>query len=197
MQTIMPNYGLPKAVQHAGRPLFEQQCWCWGHDVRRGAGNLLLEYGADRSRMPAEQRGSSNYRFQLDNGATLDLWGWGLWYGDGYAGSLFLRRDKLQIGLIDRAAPLCNVWSLSAVPPVRIPADFNEWLRMTSLLCHCCNWIARYEQWVLAHAGLKYRQDCLADWNKRALPAHEMAERWQQLHELIVASQATSSLAPA
>ncbi len=194
MNQRKPSYALPNSVQRAGRPLFEQQCWCWGHDVRRNAGNLLLEYGAERSRMPTDQRGSSNYRFQLANGATLDLWGWGLWYGDGLASSLFLRRDKLQIGLLDRAAPLCNVWSLSALPPVRMPQHFSEWLRMTSLLCACCTWIATYEDWVLEQAGLSYRQTCVADWQKQALPAHEMAERWQQLHSLIVASQETLSL---
>lgn len=195
MKQNNPNYQLPKAVHQAGRPLFEQQCWCWGHDVRRSAGNLLLEYGATRSRVPAEQRGSSNYCFQLSCGARLDLWGWGLWYGDGYAPSLFLRRDKLQVGLIERAAPLCDVWSLSQIPTVRTPHTWAEWLRMTSLLGHCCTWIAAYEQWVIEQAGLNYRQTCVADWQKPALPAHEMAERWQQLHQLIIASQENLSLA--
>jgi hypothetical protein len=48
-----PRY-LPRALRQWGETMIHQQCWNWGQDIRRRRGNLLLEYGFSRYRIPAE-----------------------------------------------------------------------------------------------------------------------------------------------
>src|SRR5687768_12975270 len=47
-----PAFRLPKALEKQGEALLEQQMWCWGCDVRRQEGNLLLAYGCERRASP-------------------------------------------------------------------------------------------------------------------------------------------------
>jgi hypothetical protein len=149
------------ALSRSERRLFEalvnQQFWCWGHDIRRPEGNLLLAYGFARTRPPAGVLGSSCYRF-VEPCFEVILWGWGLLLS-GPAGGVFLPRH----GFAPRPAlaPLDAVcWSPEGLPPLGDPSDvpaFDRWLRMAA------EWIAEYESWVLATAGLAYRRGCAAD----------------------------------
>lgn len=60
-----------------GAELMHQQCWCWGQDVRRPEGNLLLENGFERTRAPEDVSGSFRYWLER-NGTRLALWGFGV-----------------------------------------------------------------------------------------------------------------------
>lgn len=59
-----PVFRLPKAVEKQGEALLEQQMWCWGGDVRRQEGNLLLAYGCERRSAP-NPRFHSAYSYKL------------------------------------------------------------------------------------------------------------------------------------
>ena len=50
-----------KRVRRLGQSLLTQQCWCWGRDVTRPDGNLLLQYGFTRHRPPGQERGATTY----------------------------------------------------------------------------------------------------------------------------------------
>jgi hypothetical protein len=54
---------IPANIQRAVIPLLDQQMWCWGCDVRRTQGNLLLAYGAEKRPSP-NARYHSAYTFQ-------------------------------------------------------------------------------------------------------------------------------------
>ena len=67
---------LPREARFAARELLAQQCWCWGRDVKRAEGNLLLEYGFTRKRAPQNEPDATNYTLRCGS-ATLRLWGFG------------------------------------------------------------------------------------------------------------------------
>ncbi len=58
-----------------------RECSLWGADVRRPAGNLLIEYGFERYRPPVEVNGCSQYILNIGMHRRICLWGFGLYYG--------------------------------------------------------------------------------------------------------------------
>ncbi len=50
---------LEPELARRGRKLLHEQCSHWGADIRREEGNLLIEYGFERYRPPAEDNGCS------------------------------------------------------------------------------------------------------------------------------------------
>ena len=62
---------LPARVRRRGEAVLHQQCWCWGQDIRRVAGNLLLDNGFDKHRPLDGKEGSSAYRLNLSNKELL------------------------------------------------------------------------------------------------------------------------------
>lgn len=135
--------------------LVNQQFWCWGQDIRRPEGNLLLAFGFARTRPPAGVLGSSCYRLRWGE-REIVLWGWGLLLA-GPAGGVFLPRQ----GGAPRSAlgPLgAPCWSPDGLPPlseIAVPG-LGQWFH------DAAEWIAEYETWVLARAGLGYRRACAA-----------------------------------
>src|SRR5689334_2275112 len=75
-----------------GAALFHQQMWCWGCDIRRPEGNLLLMYGFERERPPEGVHGSSSYFLHTPTERGIRLWGFGLFFTQQGQGSLFLQR---------------------------------------------------------------------------------------------------------
>lgn len=190
--------GLPVAVRRRGAPLLNQQCWCWGCDIRRAAGNLLLAYGCTRQRPPAGQQGSSAYTLWLPNGQALVLWGFGLFYGHPALGGLYLARSGFAPRLLDDPTPPAHAWSWEQLAAAYAPRDVQDWWRAHHLLALTADWIAGYERWVVATCGLAYRTACVAAWRKAALPAPAMAAAWRDLAQhcatraaLLIADQPT------
>ncbi|GIW05928.1 MAG: hypothetical protein KatS3mg060_0733 [Dehalococcoidia bacterium] len=135
--------------------LINQQFWCWGQDIRRPAGNLLLAYGFARTRPPAGVLGSSCYRL-TGRAYEVTLWGWGLLITTS-AGGIFLPRQGFAPRLVREplAAPC---WSPDGLPPLTDDDDpaLGRWFQTAAV------WIADYELWVLQTAGLAYRRACVA-----------------------------------
>ncbi len=181
-QTHHLRPGLPAEARKLGGRLFNQQCWCWGCDIRQSE-NLLLRYGFTRHRVPAQQHGSSAYTLR-ENAATVIVWGWGLWYSDGGSASLYLPRHTLRPGLMAVEAAPSNVWSLNDLPSYQLPRSGHEWARVRELLGQSCRWIGRYETWVAEASGVGYRAECVARWHKNPIAAEEMAAQWQTLAEI-------------
>jgi hypothetical protein len=168
------HLAVPSEVRRRGAPLLNQQCWCWGWDIRRAEGNLLIEYGFARHRVPEGVRGSSMYERQLDHGRLVVLWGFGLFYGDPALGGLFLRREGFN--------PQCTGWSALQNPiwevekmAAHAPATADGWRCLNALTAAALRWIADYEQWVGNTLGNDYRATCVAHWRKKPISAGEMS----------------------
>ncbi len=182
--------GLPSEVRRQGTPLLNQQCWCWGCDIRRAEGNLLLAYGFTRQRPPAGQQGSSAYSLRLVNGQALVLWGFGLFYGHPALGGLYLARSGFAPRLLDDPTPPAHAWSWEQLAAAYAPRDVQAWWRAHRLLALAADWIAGYERWVVTTYGLAYRAACVAAWRKAALPATAMADAWRDLAQRCAARAA-------
>ena len=55
---------VPPSVIREGKLLLDQQCWCWGQDIRHPDGNLLLTHGFVRERHESD-KDLSRYRIEV------------------------------------------------------------------------------------------------------------------------------------
>jgi len=158
----------------AGEALLHQQLWCFGADIRRCEGNLLLEYGFDRRRASAGGVGSSAYLHTTPHG-SLALWGWGLWYGEPETGSVFLRRYAFRPKW--HSSPHC--------PETHTPERLGQWTaprfeeraRTRALMASLCDSLAAYERWVQDRAP-RWRTQALREWDTPLVAAGSTAEAW-------------------
>lgn len=157
--------------------LMHQQCWCWGQDVRRAEGNLLLERGFLRYRPPEEGSGATHYALRLDCASDLSLWGFGVAIAVRGIGSLYLNRYQMTpcFGLMDRlTGPIYRPEELSVVASI-----FDSRTRRLSWLAR--QWIADYEDWVLDELGLAYRMETLRTWHEPVIDPTTVPDLWRSL----------------
>ncbi|PJF24860.1 MAG: hypothetical protein CUN53_15705 [Phototrophicales bacterium] len=180
--------GLSAADVRTVEALFDQQMWCWGCDVRRGEGNLLLEYGGKRL-PPAEPRLRSGYRFAVDPAYALTLWGWGLWVAAEGLGSLFMRRARFEIVWCASAHLAPRAWCERDLAGLLVISKLPD-KRARRLLHTAFTWIADYESWIADRFGCSYRALTLAAYPQRGrcknlLTADRIALAWRELGEKI------------
>ena len=73
-----PEDGLARGVD-----LLSQQIWCWGRDILRPEGNVLLEQGFERLIAPPDKANKKNiYALSPASGRTVILRGFGIVYID-------------------------------------------------------------------------------------------------------------------
>lgn len=178
----------PREWHELGEALFEQQMWCWGCDVRRESGNLLLAHGMEKHPAP-EPRFHSAYSRELDSGSVLTLWGWGLWIAGSDYGSAFLSRTRFCVRCSQAVNMRPTAWSEASLPPVGAPQDEAHKRNMRHLLSTAFHWIASYERWLIHSIGPEYREHALAAWPQRrryrgGIPVHAVAEHWMQLAQI-------------
>lgn len=163
-----------------GSALMQQQCWCWGQDVRRPDGNLLLEYGFERHRPPDGSAGATLYFRVFDGGVAISLWGWGYLYSDPrFPEAIFHGRFDFTPRACAQAGPAIGVHSLDGLTFTPTAPSIP---RVTaSLQPPAIRWIAEYERWVIAHAGLDYRERSAHSFPGEEIPGAVMAAEWYQL----------------
>jgi hypothetical protein len=175
---------LPFEARKIGTALFDQQMWCWGQDIRRPEGNLLVAYGLTRQRPPETIKGSSAYAWSGPETQQLMLWGFGLAYIQVGVGGLFLKRFGFTPRLFTSVDLLNPLWTLDQLPRTRFPRTFAEGQQTQTLFVALLHWISRYEQWIQETCGCAYRQRCLSAWQKTICPAEAIAEEWKRLATL-------------
>lgn len=180
MTAVEPSEEMLAPYWQRGATLLHQQCWCWGQDVRRPEGNLLLGYGFDRSRPPAHVSGSSRYTLHRE-GRRITLWGFGIaWEYDG-CGGIYVNRYCFVPRWMGQAASVDTVWQASQLAGVSRPCTRREIRRSRRLLQQLMRFIAGYERWVTANYGIDYRRRTLAGWSHTNIPADRMAIEWELL----------------
>jgi hypothetical protein len=177
---------LPIEMRKVGEALFEQQMWCWGCDVRREAGNLLLAYGMEKHPSP-EPRYHSAYHSPLEADGALTLWGWGLWIAMQNCGSAFISRSNFRVHSSSIVALRPAVWCEAQLP--RFCTELSE-SKSDCLLATAFRWIADYERWLARLVEPNYRECVLAAWPQRrryrgGIPPCEVPDRWMQLAQIV------------
>jgi hypothetical protein len=185
-QTVLAGPEQPAAdepANHGAAVLLDQQMWCWGRDIVRSEGNLLLQFGFRKERPPANTSGCSAYVLTPFPGCQMILWGFGLFFGLASSGGLFLRRYAFNPVWTKLPALPVIVWCDEGLPPMHPPQSIDERTRTQRLLTAAVRWIAAYEQWVLDTVGIEYRQGCLQQWPKQIVPAERVPDEWRRLAE--------------
>jgi hypothetical protein len=172
--------------------LLHQQCWLWGCDIRRPAGNLLIDYGA-RRRPPASGRpGTSSYEVALDARTTLHLWGFGVALARQDGPSIFVGRYDVAPAAVHDPAALARVWHVADLPP-RAPYDTPPgWWPVARV----AEWIGDYEAWVAAEAGHEWRERCLHGFEAAVTTASTVAATWWRFGDTLRQDVLRAAAAP-
>jgi hypothetical protein len=171
---------LDSALRKRGETLLHQQLWCWGCDIRRPAGNLLLEYGFVRSRATDPSVGTTCYRLARTAQSDIGLWLFGMFYGDDHHEGLYISRYGFAPQIVRSARLPDAIWSHRGVP-CREPTCDRDWTAAAHLLPAALRWIAGYESWVAATQPPEYRAACIAAWMHEQVPAPDVEHEWLSL----------------
>ena len=185
MVDAIPSWKIPNYARKQGQKLIHQQCWCWGCDIRRSEGNLLLQYGFQRERVTNGDTHISSYSMQVQATATLILWGFGFFYGKPGYGGIYMGRYVFTPQLLDvDTLPTSTIWKADQLPKTHRPRTREDIERLNQLAPDVMRWIGTYEQWVQTSVGASYRHRCLDNWKHTAFSAAQMAPTWFELAEV-------------
>ena len=164
---------------------FDLQMWCLGCDIRRKAGNLLLEYGFSRRRPSGKIAGSSYYFKELDSVHTMHLWGFAVVITSHECG-LCLRRNELTTRFSKNLDVDQNAWRPQDIPKFKAPREEQEIERATALLKVCVFELQKYEATIQHIEEPQYRSYCLRSRKKiKTLRNTTLLEAWTELHSAI------------
>jgi hypothetical protein len=161
---------LSASTEKIGHQLLDHQCWVMGRDVLSSAGNLLCEFGFRQVRCP--NGGLTQYELKnaLGEDAHVYLWGFGVFFGSESEGIFLWRNDfkpRRTLGRVELHS--------KEEPPFEVGTSRLD------LFLQGMAWFAEYEQWIARRMPDGYRELCLANFPRRALPDDEFAQRWRVL----------------
>jgi hypothetical protein len=162
--------------------IFSLQMWCFGCDVRREAGNLLLAYGFTRERPEAPITGSSHYSIVIDTEHTLHLWGFAI-VVQGAEASLCLKRYERTPLLASRINISPKSWRPQDLPRFSRPRTSAERANAQRLLKVLTEHLERYELFAESHATKDYRRACMQQQRfYKKLNAISLESAWRQIN---------------
>ncbi|MCH2180788.1 MAG: hypothetical protein MK108_02165 [Mariniblastus sp.] len=171
---------LPRPVRRFGGRLMEQQVWCWGRDVECQEGNLLIGFGFERYRDRETEDRSTCYRLDQDQ-LHICLWGFGMFFGRRDLGGLYLNRFDICPKWAPVESLAMGIHWPDELPPFARPQGLPQWQRARELWTSLLLWIAGYETWVRAQAGLAYRRECVETWLRPFVRPEKTAAAWRFL----------------
>jgi hypothetical protein len=179
-----PELRFNKSVSRFAAALVDAQFWCWGCDVRRKEGNLLLAHGFTRVASEAN-KSATRYVRTLDCGCTLTLWGWGMVCAPctGKHGALLrrqgavLRMVRLEHGQIEAG---------TAEELVLVDGRHRADIRLSQKLVQTMlGWAADYEAAIAQEMGSAYREAQLGAWPERrkttGISPSQFSSSWRML----------------
>lgn len=170
-----------RALRRRATRLLTQQFWCFGCDIRRPEGNLLLADGFVKHRPPdGAAITSSRYTRCLDPTHSIVLWGFGLAWIDN-TDVLFLSRHTIVpvFGCLECA--IGDAWVPEDFGSLRRPDSSRDVARSRDLLLEALRWIRAYEHRVSDLLGVAYRASSLAAWKRPACAAEQVADEWMDV----------------
>jgi hypothetical protein len=160
--------------------LFDVQMWCFGCDIRRPEGNLLMASGFARQR--SEQVvGSSRYVATIGDRYEINLWGFAAIVREG-GSAVGMRRHGHMPLYSSAASDLPVLHRPHDLPRFTIPKDPAESARGLILLRVMAQALARYEQFVEQNSAATYRARCKRLYrSQRDFRAKSLASAWNEL----------------
>ena len=171
---------MPQQVLRFGGRLMEQQLWCWGRDVERPEGNLLMAFGFDRHRDCEFDPQSTCYRLDRDE-LHVSLWGFGMFFGRRDLGGLYVNRFDFRPGWAPIESLAEGIHWPEELPAFARPKGRSQWQRARALWSSLLCWIGDYEAWVQEAGGRSYRDETVETWLRPFVRADKMSAAWQFL----------------
>ena len=178
--------------------LFDLQMWCFGCDVKRGEGNLLLQSGFTRSRPLGEMGGSTHYEKIFDSDKSVHLWGFAVVISAGSIGSLCLRRyERVPTYLADKKIER-DFWRPHELPKFKAPVSTIDIKRSQELLKICADQLLNYETKVAELVQPGYRRLCVETRRKerKTLKQTSLSNGWTELSMILSKSRSEGSTMP-
>lgn len=172
-------------IEFFGEQLLHHQCWFFGRDIHHPQGNLLIRYGFERCGTPDDKAGSNCYRLCGKEPLEINLWGWGVFFGNTSLGGIFIKRFDFRPRLFESGRLNEPVFKSEQLPPNRPPREGCEIKTARHLTVDFTRWILRYEDWIENECGKSWRRKCLREWNKSAFPARQIKHNWRELQNKI------------
>jgi len=163
-----------------GELLLHHQCWFFGRDILHPDGNLLVQYGFKRYKAP-KKTGTNRYRIVIGTSVEVDLWGFGLFYGDEKLGRIFVRRYDFSPQLFEKGNLGPRIFESEDLPSSLKPARDIEIDVAKDLTRRAVDWILTYEDWVEKAYGKEWRRKCLREWPNSEFPARRIKTNWQKM----------------
>lgn len=171
-------------IKELGERLLHHQCWFFGQDIRHESGNLLIRFGFERFGVPSEKSGSNNYRFRSTDDTEINLWGWGVFFGNEKGGILIKRYDfcprLLKVGKL-----YFPVFKSENLPLNRMPRENLEIRTARKITAQFIEWVLEYETWIEGECGKYWRRKNLREWERAEFPARNIRRNWQSLRNKI------------
>ena len=168
--------------------LLSQQIWSWGQDIRRKQGNLLIEFGFERVKPPADvEIEDSVYTLRLTKNRTIILRGFGVYYCDINHGAIFLPRYEFIPGYTTNTSLEQPLWTYDELPELYFPTE-TEWDSYITMLTNLVDWIQSYEQTVIETHSVEYCKSTLIEWDngeRKVTSPDEMVGEWKKVGYVI------------
>ena len=172
--------------------MLSQQIWSWGQDIRRKEGNLLVEFGFERVKPPADvEIQDSVYTLNLTENRSVILRGFGVYYRDNDLGAIFLPRYEFIPGYTTNTTLEQPLWTYDELPELYFPTE-SEWDSYITMLADLVKWIRDYEHKVIEEQGIEYRISTLAEWNngeRRVTTSQAVVGEWEKIGKVITKMQ--------
>ncbi|ADO72937.1 hypothetical protein [Stigmatella aurantiaca] len=180
MATALPPL-LPLELRRDAERLFDITLGCLGKDVSFPGGNLLLRRGLSRTRRPEGHKGCSAYGGVLPGRGALTMWGFGVLCSE-ETEAVLIAREGFSPRLVEAARVEWPVFLAEGLGPLREPVTFEEQRAARRAVVTVAEWLAGYEEWVLATLGVGWRRECLASRRKGSpVGAEELAGAWWRI----------------
>jgi len=167
-------------VKRFGELLLHHQCWFFGRDILHPDGNLLVQYGFKRYKAP-KKAGTNRYRMLIDKAVEIDLWGFGLFYGDAQVGGIFIRRYDFSPLLFQTGSLGPRIFKSEQLPKSQRPINSDQIDAAKDLTRRAVDWILSYEVWVEGVCGKQWRRKCLREWANAKFPARQIKTNWRKM----------------
>ncbi len=190
-RTVRSGIRPPNPIRRQAARLLAQQFWLFGCDIRRGDGNLLLQFGFEKCRPPAGSRvTASRYTCVYPSGRGIILWGFGMYWRDPGLGGVYLPRTAFDPMIRMSTAIPDAAWDPGHIDGLVRPVTVCEVDRSRHLLADALAWIRDYEVAVADLVGTSYREHAVATWKRPCGRAADLPRQWQTVIDALSASPA-------
>jgi hypothetical protein len=165
--------------------LFNLQMWCLGLDIRREAGNLALNYGFIRHKLPDAAYGSSQYILTVAPETALHLVGFAAMLEDSGSGIIVKRYQRSPFFFRENLAP--GMHTPHKLPTSFTPRTENDLASACYLLKQLALELRHYESYIHSSTNLCYQKKRVlsAPRRSRRLKDVNLQEAWGALYSLI------------